>query len=135
MGRDWEERIMNDGWNPEEATPESDGKPDTTIVPYVEALRENGVKTYQSCSGHIVEYEGREIEKSGGLWFNTPRFDPRQGGRGLDHVARLYGREEVPVWSVKFKGLNRDEEALLCSMQVLFRNLGIEIPHEELSYW
>lgn len=61
-------------WDPSQATDEQDGRPDRVIVPYVEALRAQGVTCYQSCAGHL--HEGGPGGQEGHLWFDAAHAAP-----------------------------------------------------------
>lgn len=114
-------------WNPEEATPYSDGKPDSAMVPYIEFLRSRGIVTYSSCSGHPAEAE--EEEKWGFIQIEDVELDldviDRNSYPNFSTVTRIY---PGPVWEIKFRGLTESEEVLQESMEVIFEAIGVEIP-------
>lgn len=113
-------------WSPSEATPRSDGLPDTAIVPYVEALNEAGIETYQSCSGHRHD----ELRTDGHLWFNSGEMDSSGARRLADSpdihtVCRRYARSDC--WEVGFPGISASEAALERAMDDLFEVLGVTV--------
>lgn len=121
---------MNDPyefWNPEEATPKSDGKPDEAIVPYVESLRKRGIVTYSSCSGHEEEDKWAHIQLAD-MELDLGHID--KNSRGFSHVKRLYPGQ---VWDIRFRGLNHSEEELEKNMRVVFEAIGAEFPSQNFS--
>lgn len=119
---------MSHSWDPEEATPESDGLPDTAIVPYVEALNEHGVETLQSCAGHVHE-DGTKTD--GHLWLEPDALTPEDARElrdreGLFGVCRRYVREEC--WEVTFPGMAFDEDTLRYNLRPLFDVLEVPLP-------
>jgi len=92
---------------------------DPWMVPHLETLNAiGGVETLQSCSGHeFGEWRaasGETGEVDGVLWFRATRLfrDSRlellSAVRGVDAVAKLYGREDFPVVEVLFRRVERD---------------------------
>lgn len=92
---------------------------DPWIVPWLERLNAiPGVETLQSCAGH--EYgetraaSGETSETDGVLWFRaTSLFQDQHlvllsAVRGVDAVAKLYGREEFPVVEILFRRRERE---------------------------
>lgn len=112
-------------WNPEEATSDPDGLPDTAIVPYIEALNSAGIETYQSCSGHTFEREGKTLHKSGLLWFAPIDIDPRElaSNYTLERISLMYEPEHC--WEVVFPGLAQSEEAFDSAMHAVFDVVGL----------
>lgn len=117
-------------WDPAEATDDRDGRPDRAMVPYVEALLKHGVRTYQSCAGHVDE---KGVRHGGVLWFDHPAFSPDRAldTNEFDQVARLWGRESFPLWEVRFRGQARSDAALRAAMDALWYVLDIDArpPH------
>lgn len=116
-------------WDPDEATPYQDNRPDAAIVPYVEALRDHGIETLQSCAGHVHE-DGRLSE--GHLWFRAfGTFEPKLAAKcdPLSEVMRRYVREEC--WQVTFPGHAEGPDALHEAMRVVFGSLGLDEPPNE----
>lgn len=111
-------------WDPAEATPHADGKPDVAIVPYVDALRDAGIVTLQSCSGHNED----GILTDGHLvWVADGHLDPDDLASSRFHVVRKeYKRYRAPAWEVNFRGMTVGEGQLKKDMEALFRALGIE---------
>lgn len=117
-------------WNPDEANEKSDGKPDKAIVPWVEALNNQGIQTFQSCSGHKHE-DGTYSD--GVLWIGPEAIDENQAQHlartdEFTSVCRRYSREEC--WEVGFPGLAEGENQLSVAMECLFMILGLELPYE-----
>lgn len=61
-------------WDPSKATNEQDGLPDIGMVRLVEALRNKGYITYQSCYGHPGEGDGTLWIKEGRIPHLTGPF-------------------------------------------------------------
>lgn len=74
-------------WLPEQATDQADGLPDTLMVPVVEALRDAGIVTLQSCQGHPGSDDGC-------LWFAAETF-PTDVWRSLQGHPFSLVRETV----------------------------------------
>lgn len=115
-------------WNPEEATPDPDGRPDVAIVPYVEALNTHGVETLQSCAGHVHE-DGTKTD--GHLWLGPDALTPDDAREladtdGLYGVCRRYARAEC--WEVTYPGMAVGEETLRWNMEPLFAVLEVPLP-------
>lgn len=53
-------------WDTTQATDDSDGLPDTAMIPIVEALRRAGIDTLASCQGHMLPEYG-SVHREGGL--------------------------------------------------------------------
>lgn len=120
-------------WDPDEATPESDGKPDAAIVPYVEALRDAGVVTLQSCSGHVHPDGTRTdgvlwIAATGGVMSWSDAAVLAYHGHGIHYAKRAWQRGCESRWEVAFPGLAESEESLRRSMESLFGALGVDPP-------
>lgn len=119
-------------WDSEEATHEQDMKPDAAIVPYVEALREAGIETIQSCQGH--DNPDSPGQDKGYLWFEPECLTEAQA-REIAHrspshqVSRRYGLLEI--WEVEFTGLSHPDaepEHLRADMQPIFTVLDVDLP-------
>jgi len=121
---------MNDPYvtrNPDKATDEPDGNPDTAMVPYVEALRAEGIETYQSCAGHGPDGQSSDAH----LWFESDAM--AEGGArylaqhdGFHSVCRRYAREDC--WEVVFAGMNAGEGTFREHAEELAAVLGITAP-------
>ena len=96
-------------WHPSEATDAPDGLPDRAIVPLVEALRETGVVTLQSCAGH----EGTD---DGHLWIRADSVTTKTIVR-LDRSPFTYIR--LQIWPVEQWELGWDPSQLESAIQVL----------------
>lgn len=96
-------------WPATDPTPVADNRPDTAIFPYVQALNESGVTTYQSCSGH-VHADGTRTD--GHLWFDAPdvAVDRLVASDAITYVRRMHKAEQC--WEVVFPGLSHGEAAL-----------------------
>lgn len=115
-----------ESWNPDQATNESDGRPDEMMVPYVEALRDQDFTTLQSRQGHPENEEG--LASDGHLvWVAKGQFFPHIASRTgvLTVVRKEYSRYYVPAWEVYFAGMTEGEDSLRTAMEVLFNALGV----------
>lgn len=116
-----------DEWDAEEATPYPDGKPDSKIVPYVEALREQGVTTYGSCSGHPDEmWDDKYATAHLIIEPVALDFEPLREVGTISHVYREYLPNES--WTIKFNGWWQSEACLRKEMAAIFESLGVELP-------
>lgn len=111
-------------WADHSPTDERDGRPDTAIVPYVNILRERGVDTYQSCSGHVYEYDEETLREDGTLWFDAPvDVDALVESGEFSRVQRMHHPEDC--WEVIFPGMAQGPSALASAMAALFAALEV----------
>lgn len=82
-----------------------DNNIDPAISDFLWHLNSLGVKTFQSCSGH----ESAEGYPSACIWMEPDALSIETAERlsgcvGIEQVALLFGREEIPVWEILFAG-------------------------------
>lgn len=78
---------------------------DPAIAPLVHTLNTNGIRTFQSCSGHA----DAESHPSAVIWLEQSALlsdgaNTLSHMDGIEQVALLYGRATEPVWEIKFAG-------------------------------
>lgn len=113
-------------WQPDNATMQTDGKPDTLIVPLVEALRARGIITRASCQGHgagecAIDHDrrGSLCKHPGYLIVDATTLDPISA---LRVEGPLFSRIECTTyphftWRFNWSAENR-YDAIDCLLQL-----------------
>ena len=97
------------------ATDKPDGFPDRVMVPLVEALRDAGFTTYQSCSGHFQEGDGT-------LWIKEgPHKDRWPDQMWFQRIQHVWHGPEGDYWEYHWE--SHDVVRALCEIA---RTYGVD---------